>query len=227
MRVGIGDARPQPDVGRDDGRVVLAPRPRGSRGRRSPRCRCRRPRRARHAASSTDARQVSTESGTSKRACSASIAGTTRSSSSASPTSGPGPALTPPTSSRSAPSATSSSARSQERVEVPGRAAVVEGIGRAVEDAHHERARADVECARHRGADRRERRDGHARQATDAPPARCDAREHRARRSVDAPDRGPGAGDRATTHATSSRGRLLQHGPSGGAMPPTALASKP
>ena len=41
----------------------------------------------------------------------AAMAGMTRSSSSASPTSGPGPALTPPTSSRSAPSSTNRSAR--------------------------------------------------------------------------------------------------------------------
>ncbi len=51
---------------------------------------------AAHAASSTDARHVSIESGTSKRARSASTAGTTRSSSSVSSTSGPGPAFTPP-----------------------------------------------------------------------------------------------------------------------------------
>ena len=65
---------------------------------------------ARQASRSTDARQVSTDSGTSKRAVSASNAGTTRSSSSSVPTSGPGPAFTPPTSRKSAPSTTSCSA---------------------------------------------------------------------------------------------------------------------
>src|SRR4051794_8079260 len=66
---------------------------------------------ARHAASSTDARQVSTEIGVSKRSRKASTGGTPGSSSSASSTSGPGPALPPPTSSRSAPSSTNCSAR--------------------------------------------------------------------------------------------------------------------
>ena len=67
----------------------------------------------RQPASSTDARQVSTETGVSNRAVSASTAGTTRSSSSSSPTSGPGPAFTPPTSSRSAPASTRPSARAR------------------------------------------------------------------------------------------------------------------
>ena len=48
----------------------------------------------------------------------------------------------------------------QERVEAPGRAAVVERVGRAVEDAHHERARAHVDAAV-ADADRRVRRDAH------------------------------------------------------------------
>ncbi len=65
---------------------------------------------ARRHSSSTEARNVSTEIGTSKRERSASTAGTTRSISSAGVTSGPGPALTPPTSRKSAPSATSLSA---------------------------------------------------------------------------------------------------------------------
>jgi hypothetical protein len=66
---------------------------------------------AANASLATTARHVSTDSGVSKRRCSASMAGTTRSSSSPAPTSGPGPALTPPTSSTSAPWATRSSAR--------------------------------------------------------------------------------------------------------------------
>src|ERR1700730_11665221 len=64
-----------------------------------------------HAVRSTTARHVSTDSGVSKPVRSRSTAGTTRSSSSASDTSGPGPAFTPPTSSTSAPSVTSCSAR--------------------------------------------------------------------------------------------------------------------
>ena len=58
----------------------------------------------------TDARQVSTEIGRSNRCFSASMAGMTRSISSGAVTSGPGPAFTPPTSRKSAPSATSWSA---------------------------------------------------------------------------------------------------------------------
>ena len=66
---------------------------------------------AAQAAARTLAFQVSADTGTSNRATSASTAGTTRSSSSASLTAGPGPAFTPPTSRMSAPSATSCSAR--------------------------------------------------------------------------------------------------------------------
>ena len=102
--------------------------------------RARRARRVEHGGAPRVDRQRHVE-----RAASASIAGTTRSSSSASPTSGPGPALTPPTSRSSAPSSTSSSARAQERVERPRRPAVVERIGRPVEDAHHHRVARDVD----------------------------------------------------------------------------------
>ena len=66
---------------------------------------------SRYEARATAARQVSTETGVSKRATRPATTGTTRSSSSASVTSGPGPALTPPMSRMSAPSATSCSAR--------------------------------------------------------------------------------------------------------------------
>ena len=111
----------------------------GSRDRRSRRCRCRRPRppRTRRRAP-TRARCRSRAARRSVRAAPRS-AGTTRSSSSASPTSGPGPAFTPPTSRRSAPAVDELLGAAEERVEVPGRAAVVERVGRAVEDAHHER----------------------------------------------------------------------------------------
>ncbi len=62
-------------------------------------------------ARATEALQVSTETGVPKRATKPATTGTTRSSSSASVTAGPGPALTPPMSRMSAPSATSCSAR--------------------------------------------------------------------------------------------------------------------
>ena len=143
---------------------------------------------AEHAASSTDARQVSIESGTSNRSCNAAIAGTTRSSSSASPTSGPGPAFTPPTSRRSAPGGDELLGSAEERVEVPGRAAVVERVGCAVEDAHHERTGADVVVVRAE-ADRRKRR----RHAAEARPARSEPRrttvEHQANRRAGPRDR--------------------------------------
>src|SRR5205085_446411 len=69
---------------------------------------------AAYASRATSARQVSTDSGTSMRARSASMEGITRSNSSSRPTSGPGPAFTPPTSMMSAPSVTSSSASFRE-----------------------------------------------------------------------------------------------------------------
>ena len=83
---------------------------------------------------------------------SASIAGTTRSSSSASPTSGPGPGLDAAdveevgAVARPAPRP---AARNASNSHVA--AAVVERVGRAVEDAHHQRAARDVD-RRHRGA---------------------------------------------------------------------------
>ena len=63
--------------------------------------------------SATDARQVSTETGRSNRSTRPTTAGRSRSISSLSVTSGPGPALTAPTSRMSAPSATIWSARAQ------------------------------------------------------------------------------------------------------------------
>ena len=93
----------------------------------------------------TEARQVSTDSGMSKRAGRASMAGITRSSSSSSPTAGPGPAFTPPTSRRSAPSSTSRLGPAEELVEGEGGPLVVEGVGGPVEDAHHQGPVGDVE----------------------------------------------------------------------------------
>ena len=73
------------------------------------------------------------------------MAGRTRSSSSASLTAGPGPAFTPPTSRMSAPAATSSAARAHQGVEGEGRALVVEGVGRPVQDAHDQGPRGQIE----------------------------------------------------------------------------------
>ena len=73
------------------------------------------------------------------------MAGMTRSSSSASVTSGPGPAFTPPTSRMSAPSDSNSSARCQQRVERERGALVVEGVGGPVQDAHDQPPRGQIE----------------------------------------------------------------------------------
>ena len=182
---------------------------------------------AAHAASSTDARQVSTESGTSKRACSASTAGTTRSSSSSSSTSGPGPAFTPPTSSRSAPSTTSCSAATDERVEIPGRAPVVERVGRAVEDAHHHDA-ARARRAALTQPQRRERRDGgHGGRLPTPPRLRIETRPSAPRPSIRERDRRAHLRRRDVIHVTSSAVGCCSSGPSGGATPATADAKKP
>ena len=98
-------------------------------------------------ARATEARQVSTETGASKRATRPVTTGTTRSSSSASETSGPGPAFTPPMSRMSAPSATSCSARRVELVELERGALVVERVRGAVENPHHERTMRQVVAA--------------------------------------------------------------------------------
>ena len=91
---------------------------------------------SRYDSRATDARQVSTEMGRSKVLWRTATVPTTRSSSSASVTSGPGPAFTPPTSSTSAPSATSPSALGEQIVEHERLAPVVERVGCAVEDPH-------------------------------------------------------------------------------------------
>jgi len=76
MRIGIGDARAQADVGGDDGRVVLGRDPQIV-GVAEPRDVVADDGAGAHAASSTDARHVSIDSGTSNRARNASTAGTT------------------------------------------------------------------------------------------------------------------------------------------------------
>ena len=92
-------------MGRDDrsaGRYSGSPKPLMSLPTSAP---------ARNASPATAARQVSTDTQMSKRSRMALTAGTTLSSSAASLTSSPGPALTPPTSTKSAPSAMTVSTR--------------------------------------------------------------------------------------------------------------------
>ena len=100
------------------------------------------------------ARQVSTDSGMSKRARSASMAGMTRSSSSASSTVGPGPGLDPAHVEQVGPVVDQLLGPAQELVEGVGGPLVVEGVGGAVEDAHHQGPVTDVEGPVARGSGR-------------------------------------------------------------------------
>src|SRR5829696_4408353 len=88
-----------------------------------------------HASSSTDARQVSHEMATSKRSRRAAMGPTTRSSSSDSPTSVEEVGTL----------VDQHLGAVEQRVELEGEAPVVERVGRAVEDAHHQRAGREVE----------------------------------------------------------------------------------
>ena len=105
---------------------------------------------------------MSTETGVSKRATRPATTGTTRSSSSGSVTSGPGPALTPPISRMSAPVGDQLLGPRVELVELEGGALVVEGVGRAVEDPHHEGPVGEVVAAAAEVERRGERGDGRA-----------------------------------------------------------------
>ena len=145
VRFGIGDARLQADVRRDDGRARAWRRRSGSRDRRSRRCRCRRPR------PPCTRRRAPTRATCRPRAArrSAPRAPRSRARHGRAPRPrrppGPGPAFTPPTSSRSAPSTHELLGAREERVERPRRAPVVERVGRPVEDAHHHRVARDVD----------------------------------------------------------------------------------
>ena len=97
------------------------------------------------ASANTEARQVSTEIGTSKRAASASTAGTTRSSSSASETSVARAGLHPADVEGIGAIGDELGGLAEERVEPEVRALVEERVGRSVEDAQHHGPRGDVE----------------------------------------------------------------------------------
>ena len=97
-------------------------------------------------ARATDARQVSTDSGRSKRARSASMAGTTRSSSCCLGDLLAGAGLHPADVEEVGAVGHEPLGLAQERVERVVGALVVERVGRAVEDAHHDGPVGDVEA---------------------------------------------------------------------------------